>query len=493
MRTSLSGLSNILFLVIVFVFTSCKKNRPVSDTITPPPPVIGNNPPGQFSVSLIASSSDTATINWTKAVDPDNDSVTYKVYLNDTLKADSYKTFSYTFRSLKELISYNAKVVAADSKGNQTSSVLSFTTKKYWLKFLKAIDYGISSQYTSKKCGEMTKANDGGYIIVGDVELADWPTPPFKMCAIKIDSLGNKIWEKRYDYTVANSFEIRIASFSNGYIICGGDNIIRINNNGDLVWRQTTGNQQQTISAIVVNTDHTFYAAGLVASDSANGNIDEALLAKFDENGNLLWKKTYSPTTRDEIHDIKIYNNELIALCVTDDAHPHFRVLKLALDGTILWDKEYPSPWGYVFPTNIIKTREGNFVFCGFFQGIAYVPYMYLAMIDNNGNSLWTYYSNDNNTRANSVAETNDNNLIVTGGYQFTYSAQSALYKFAKNGNTLWYKLYEEFATTFLNKTVIPTSDGGYIMNSQKSKAYNDPGETDQIYIFKTDDKGEFN
>jgi hypothetical protein len=53
--------------------------------------------------------------------------------------------------------------------------------------------------------------------------------------------------------------------------------------------------------------------------------------------------------------------------------------------------------------------------------------------------------------------------------------------------------LYSEFATHLFNKTVIPTNDGGYIINVQKLKAYNDPGETDQIYIIKTDDKGEFN
>jgi hypothetical protein len=114
-------------------------------------------------------------------------------------------------------------------------------------------------------------------------------------------------------------------------------------------------------------------------------------------------------------------------------------------------------------------------------------------MIDPAGNNMWTYSVNDNNTKAYSVAETNDNSLIVTGGYQLTYSAQSALYKFDKNGNKLWGKLYAEFATYLFNKTVIPTSDGGYIINTQKAKANNTSPETDQIYIFKTDDKGEFN
>lgn len=98
----------------------------------------------------------------------------------------------------------------------------------------------------------------------------------------------------------------------------------------------------------------------------------------------------------------------------------------------------------------------------------------------------------DNPTRGFSVAETIDNSLIVTGGFQLDNSAQSAIYKFDKNGNKIWEKLYDEFSTFLFNKTVIPTSDGGYIINSQKSKTYNTSTETDQIFIFKTDDMGEF-
>src|SRR5262249_3846197 len=149
-------------------------------------------------------------------------------------------------------------------------------------------------------------------------------------------------------------------------------------------------------NAIAVHTDGSIYAAGLIPSDSANGNVVEALLGKFDQDGNLLWKKTYSPTTRDEFHDIKIYNNELVALELTNDTNAHFRVQKLTLDGSVIWDKEYSSPWGYVFPENIIMTREGNYVFTGYFSGPSYVPYFYLQMIDANGNNIWTYFSNDN-------------------------------------------------------------------------------------------------
>jgi hypothetical protein len=115
-------------------------------------------------------------------------------------------------------------------------------------------------------------------------------------------------------------------------------------------------------------------------------------------------------------------------------------------------------------------------------------------MIDSNGNNIWSYYSPDNLTKAYSISETNDNSLIVAGGYLDLLNnvSLSALYKFDKQGHQIWEMLYPEAETFLFNKTVIPTSDGGYITNCQKSKPYNVGGETDQIYIIKTNDIGEF-
>lgn len=336
----------------------------------------------------------------------------------------------------------------------------------------------------------MIKANDGGYIIVGDSQLGDWPYGIINMFTMKIDSLGNKIWQKRFNYSAGNTDNVRIVNCNNGYIICGDYDLIQIDNNGNLVWHRDyllSG----VMTGIGVGADGSVYATGY-ASIGSGGTVG-ATLDKYDQLGNLLWRKSFSRTTREEFHDVKIYSdNEIIVAGVTGEPDTDFWVLKLNSDGNILWERSYHDQ-GVAFMKNIIKTSEGKYVFTGFSLGAYVIPYFYLQMIDAAGNTMWTYSVNDNNTKAYSVAETNDNSLIVTGGYQLTYSAQSALYKFDKNGNKLWEKLYAEFATYLFNKTVIPTSDGGYFINCQKSKAYNTSPETDQIYIFKTDDKGEFN
>jgi len=314
------------------------------------------------------------------------------------------------------------------------------------------------------------------------------------MFSLKIDSLGNKLWQKRYNYTVGNSTEIRIEQHTNngGYIICGGDNLMKISNEGDLVWHKKGDFLvQETFSGIAVNNDGSIYAAGHAASDSAN-NVVEAVLSKYDANGNVIWRKRYSPTTREEFYDIKIVaNNELLVVGTTTEPNADFWILKLRADGSIIWDKQYYGQ-GYAFPKHIIQTKEGNIVFAGFSMGTYARTFFYLHMLDESGKHLWAYPFNSNTTRAYFLSETNDNSLIVTGGLQLTYTAGAALFKFDKTGNLVWEKIYQEFSTSLFNKTVIPTADGGYMINSQKSKAYNTSPETDQIYLFKTDDKGDF-
>lgn len=476
----------VLCCVMVFTITGCKKNP--SPTLPIQNPSGTNNAPARFIISLEATSGDTARISWTQALDPENDVVAYNIFINDTLKAGNYSGNIYTFRNLTELTSYTVKIVAFDTKLNETISTLTFSTTRYWLKFLRKVSYGEITGYSYQKTGQMVKANDGGYIIVGDSQLGDWPYGTINMFTLKIDSLGNKLWQQRYNYTSGNTDNVRIVNCTNGYLICGDNDLMKIDNNGKLIWHRAfllSG----IMTGIAVGADGSVYATGYASTGA--GTV-AATLDKYDQFGNVIWRKTFSRSTREEFHDVKVYSeNEIIVAGITDEPDADFWVVKINSSGNILWEKSYHDE-GVAFMKNIIRTREGNYVFTGFSLGPYVIPYFYLQMIDPEGNNVWTYTVPDNNTKAYSVAETDDNSLIVAGGYSLTYSAQFALYKFDKNGHMLWQKLYPEFATYLFNKTVIQTSDGGYVINTQKSRAYNLAPETDQIYIFKTDDKGDF-
>lgn len=493
--------SSVLLLLIT-PFLSCTKNAIIDNS---PDPSSTNSPPGSFVVSLASISSDTATIGWTQAIDPDNDTVTYKILLNDSIVVSNYKQLNFTFNHLEELTSYVVKVVASDPQQNESFGTLQFTSEKYWLRFLRKIEYGVISGYSMQETGQMTKANDVGYIIAGKTELLNRTGSSLKFFAIKIDTLGNTVWRKYYDYYAANSSQIKLINCTDGYLISGDRHLIRIDNEGNLLWHKPSAFPNEIIHSIAINSTGLFYTVGNVTTDNKK-ELVEASICKYDANGNKIWNKRFSPSIWDSFYDIKVVSDDqLMVLGITDGRHitrddyvhgdPYFDfdfwVLNLTGDGDLRWNKTYKD-MGQATVGNIILTKEGNFVVAGYSLGSSVVPYLYLQMIGANGESIWTYFSDDDRIKANSVAETNDNALIVTGSFQWTYSYDFALYKFDKSGNKIWGKLYSEPSTYFQNRTVIPTSDGGYMINTQKSKPYNSGSETDQIYIFKTDADGEF-
>ena len=497
----------IIISTCVVALYGCSKDNTPAPVPDPPPVSPVNHAPADFTITVSSISWDSAAISWAAANDPDGDSVSYKIYIDDSLLVSGYKQLTIVCKKLKELTSYTIKIIASDSKQKETVEATDFTTKKYFLKFLKKIEYGDISGYSAQATGQMIKANDGGYIITGKTELITSHRDSLKFFVVKIDTLGVEVWKKYYDYNPGNSFELKLANCSDGYLVSGDRHFFKIDNYGNLVWHIPSSTQDEIINGLAVNSQGYIYTVGDVAGDSSV-NLVEASLCKYTPSGSLVWNKRFSPTIYDEFFDIKLNgDDQLIVLGMTDASNLtkdqylngsvyfdfDFTVMNLNGEGGVNWSKIYPDiPSGQAFPENIIITKEGNYVFTGFSLGPYAIPYFYLEMIDPNGNALWNYYSGDNSTKAYSVAETNDNALIVAGGYELSYTAQASLYKFDKSGNKLWEILYPEDFTYLFNKTVIPTSDGGYMINCQKAKAYNNTSETDQIYIFKTDEMGQF-
>ncbi len=111
--------SALVCLAILF-FSSCGDD---GDSTTPV-----NEPPGSFSVSVSNITLSSATVEWTQAIDPDGDAVTYSVSLNGATAASSVTGTSLDLSDLNEDTSYSGTVTATDGNGGSSSSNFSFIT-----------------------------------------------------------------------------------------------------------------------------------------------------------------------------------------------------------------------------------------------------------------------------------------------------------------------------------------------------------------------------
>jgi gliding motility-associated-like protein len=178
-----------------------------------------------------------------------------------------------------------------------------------------------------------SKTNDGGFLLVGhtsspangrDVTQASRGSSDFWV--IKIDSLGNKEFDKRYggsDQDVCH----KVIQNNDGYLLIGetksplsGDKtepyrggeqdiwLVQIRPDGTKVWDKTYGGigKDQAFNAAIADngqsyiiTAHSDSPVGGDKTEACRGALDLWLI-KIDRSGNKIWDKTYGGNDRDE-------------------------------------------------------------------------------------------------------------------------------------------------------------------------------------------------
>lgn len=163
---------------------------------------------------------------------------------------------------------------------------------------------------------DVIEADNGDFIMVGNSESLDFditnPRGSYDYWAVRIDNSGNLVWAKNYG---GSSIEIAyaITKTEDGNYLIAGDTrssdqdvtnpkgnadawIIKINDNGDLLWQKTYGGSQfDTGRGVVQLPDENIFVAGTSRSSDhdvgGNNGQSDFWLFVTDKNGTLLWEK----------------------------------------------------------------------------------------------------------------------------------------------------------------------------------------------------------
>ena len=205
------------------------------------------------------------------------------------------RVFSQTFSNRP----INILLLKTDSNG-----------EKEWEKIIENKDYYYPSL--------MQKAVDGGYIIVGFTDK-NWIGKPVKerndydVFLIKVDSGGEKLWEKTYgigDYGWRSDFALSCEQTLDGeYIITGFANIsdggicdiflLKTDLEGNEEWRKTFHFQNWDWAYSVKQTaDGGYVIVG--GADNGSSTSKEIYIIKTDFRGNLVWSQVIGEEDADE-------------------------------------------------------------------------------------------------------------------------------------------------------------------------------------------------
>ncbi len=262
------------------------------------------------------------------------------------------------------------------------------------------------------KDGSITLIGGSNSLQGGDISNINWTSiNDGGLWMIKLDSFGNKIWDKGYKLGTIDNLTTAIVTSDGGYLIgfgsrsgvgglktdtCRGDNdffIVKLDSLGNKQWDKTYGGDNYDVpGALLEFADGNFLIGGISYSpisadktDEVTGTLSSAdmWLIKIDSIGNKLWDKEYGGAYGEYMNSILQSSDGNYLLYGTSFSPPSgnklaptkdtlsfagdYWLVKVDSSGTKLWDKAFggfnqdESGHG-----NLIQDFEGSLIMSGF-------------------------------------------------------------------------------------------------------------------------------
>jgi hypothetical protein len=327
-----------------------------------------------------------------------------------------------------------------------------------WTRFYNAPGYAYYFGFS----GALFQTKDKYFAICG----TRVPWPRGYGILIKVDSSGNKKWEK--EYNLLNDLGLYSGNITkdSGFILTGDAYITGSNFRYLLLKTDSLGNQQwyktftdndpnrNYAGVCVAQTPDMGYCIGGTGAFYGGGSFHGITeIIKTDSQGNQEWKKTYGNP---------IYENGGGMLCLSKDSciiatysittifinvveeYKQPYITKLGMDGSVKWNKK-------------------------------------IANVQANNGTTW-------------IQTLNDGNYILSGGHRVEDTLMKNigwLFKINSNGDSIWYREYARIQGPNEGnelRQVTPTPDGGFA--GAGTLWPNESGGGQDIWIFKTDSMG---
>jgi hypothetical protein len=245
--------------------------------------------------------------------------------------------------------------------------------------------------------------------------------------------------------------------------------IIKLNSNGDTIWKKNYGGSRFDRSKTVTATaDNNFlvggYSSSLDKDVLQNNGLTDAWLFKIDNQGNIIWSKTFGGTKNEVINSVFETKNGDIYIGITSDSNDgdfqnglgnnDWWIFKLDKSGNIIWKKRIGGS-NFDELKKLTNIDDKTFVAVGSYfsndDDFINPKSDFIVKMDTSGRKIWqksfgspldsTWLMNTWN--AVSVSE-DKKNLILTGdSYNFNNQSQDvSILKMDTSGNLIWYKLY---------------------------------------------------
>ncbi|MGB5436940.1 MAG: hypothetical protein WBM98_13685 [Maribacter sp.] len=232
---------------------------------------------------------------------------------------------------------------------------------------------------------DIIETQDGGFFFIGFLDITAARSDGFtekgqyltrhgvgEFWGTKLDALGNMEWRRYFGGTNNDRAHAVVQADDGGFVLAGFSEsddfdisatkgsydfwVVKITSLGELVWERSFGGSGIEISYDIAKTnDDGYVIAGNTFSDDAdvskNKGESDVWLIKIDDNGNLLWEKTYGGTQFDAAQGVSASldggysiagNSKSLDSDATVNAGENdLWVVKTASNGDLLWQRSF--------------------------------------------------------------------------------------------------------------------------------------------------------
>ena len=246
-----------------------------------------------------------------------------------------------------------------------------------------------------------------------------------------MDEAGEMIWAKRIGQNGMEQSRKIIMTSDGGFLLTGISN--SFNENGDVDYFLLKGNEEGETDWFKVVGANEYEVSVSCAEDTINGGYFvwghctgefteqyDALLSKFDENGTLLWSKTYSANANELAWDMLMLEDGGIILCGDTGSQgagfTDIYIIEVDSDGNVQWASTYGA-YSNDHATNITKLDNDMMAITGLSSSFGSGGLdMMLLSLDRSGNmKVNGAYGGDNKEVSFEAIHTQDHGLAICG------------------------------------------------------------------------------
>lgn len=218
-----------------------------------------------------------------------------------------------------------------------------------------------------------------GYVAVGnsnsiDIDLANLNKGGIDATIVKYGLNGEIAWNKNYG-GMGSDYYYGVTKIVDGIIAVGsttskdGDligvttkggtdaTIVKYDFNGNIIWKKNYGGSGTDLFYSVFSNENGIFAVGYSAS--TNGDLSDvtrkggtdSIIVKFDNDGNIVWKKNFGGTGTDYFTNIDLASDGIVAVGYSNSTNLDLIdlnkggydsiIVKYDFNGNIVWNKNY--------------------------------------------------------------------------------------------------------------------------------------------------------